>query len=156
MKKLVYLIAIAFVVVFTSKNVLAIGSRADLKDYSINTVDNLYLGKDVKAVWRISYSETEAPVTVVKEKTARGTEYIVHSKYFDVSYVVSSDGFGAKKVRKSSRVVAKKINSAVLNKDQMARQEIITPNWVDDEKALGLIASYLPELVNDGYTHLLN
>jgi hypothetical protein len=38
----------------------------------------------------------------------------------------------------------------------MKNQQIITPNKVDDEKALGLIASYLPDLLNDGYTHLLN
>jgi hypothetical protein len=38
----------------------------------------------------------------------------------------------------------------------MARQEIITPNRVNDEKAMGLIASFLPDLINDGYTHILN
>ena len=156
MKTSIFLIAFAFVVVFTSQNVLATGTSSEFNDYSINEVDDLYLGKDFKAVWKISYSETEAPVTVVKQKTSRGTEYVVHSKYFDVSYVASEKGFGVKNVKESSRNVSKKINAAVLSKDQLKRQEVITPNKVDDERALGLIASYLPELINDGYTHLLN
>ena len=155
MKKSVILFAIAFVLVFTGKNVLATGTTAEFKDYSINKVNDLFLGKDVKAVWKISYSDTEAPVTVVKQKTSRGTEYVVHAKYFDVSYVSSDEGFGAKGVCKNSRNVPNKICAAVINQEQMKRQQIITPNSVDDEKALGLIACYLPELINEGYTHLL-
>ena len=52
--------------------------------------------------------------------------------------------------------ITKKISRAVISREEMKRQQIITPNRVDDERALGLIASYLPDLVNDGYTHLLN
>ncbi|MBN2635361.1 MAG: hypothetical protein JXR61_03765 [Prolixibacteraceae bacterium] len=156
MKKSVFLIAIAFVLVLTTQNVLATGNRSDLKDYSINEVDDLYLGKEVKAIWKISYSEDETPVTVVKQKTPRGTEYEVHSKFFEVSYVASEEGFGVKKVRKASRNVHRKVNDAVLNQEQMKKQQIITPNNVGDDMALGLIASFLPALINDGYTHLLN
>lgn len=156
MKKKLFLIAIAFVVIFTSQNILAAGISSEFEDYSISKVDNLFLGKDTKAIWKISYSSTEVPLTVVKKKTSRGTEYVVHSKYFDVSYVVSDKGFGVKNVNRASRSVPKKISSAVIDQDQMKKQQIITPNQVDDKMALGLIASFLPELINDGYKHLLN
>lgn len=156
MKKSILLFAFAFVVVFTSQNVLATGTSSEFKDYSIDEVDDLFLGKDVKAVWKISYSDSEVPVTVVKQKTLEGTEYVVHSKYFEVCYASTANGFGTKVVRKSCRNVPKKISSAVIDQDQMKRQQIITPNKVDDEEALGLIASFLPELINEGYTHLLN
>jgi hypothetical protein len=155
MKNLVLLFAIVLVV-FTGKNVLASETNAEFKAYSITEVDDLFLGKDIKAVWKISYSESETPVTVVKKKTVEGTEYVVHSKYFEVCYLASNKGFGTKEVRKSCRNVPTKINSAVIDQEQMKRQRIITPNQVDDEKALGLIASYLPELINTGYTHVLN
>jgi hypothetical protein len=52
--------------------------------------------------------------------------------------------------------VPRKITKAVISREGLEKQRILTPNKVDDEKALGLIASYLPELINDGYTHLLN
>ena len=146
-------VACLFVV---SNYVSATGVRSEFKEYEITPVEDLFVGKSVKAIWTVSYSEKEVPVTVVKRNTLEGTEYVVHSKFFEVCYLASTDGFGTKEVRKCCRNVPKKITSAVINQEQMKRQQIITPNKVDDEKALGLIASYLPELLNDGYTHLLN
>ena len=134
----------------------ATGSRTEFKDYSITSMDDLVMGKKVEAVWTISYSSDEKPVTVVKRNTIDGTEYVVHSQFFEVSYVATAEGFGTKQVRNSWRNVPKKINNAVISQDEFMRQQVITPNQVDDEKALGLIASYLPDLINDGYTHLLN
>ena len=110
----------------------------------------------MKAVWQISYSQEEVPVTVVKHKTLEGTEYVVQSEHFAVCYAVTPDGFGAKQVRSKWCTVPKKINKAVINQEELARQQIISPTSVDDDTALGLIASYLPDLLNDGYTHLLN
>lgn len=157
MKKLnVTLLAVAFFLVAVVANAAETGSRADFKAYEIEEIDNLYMGKEVKALWTLRYSANEEPVTVVKRNTLSGTEYVVHSKHFEVSYAATSNGFGAKETRRSWSNVPKKISKAVINKEELARQEIITPNKVDDERALGLIASFLPDLVNDGYTHLLN
>ena len=114
------------------------------------------MGKNVKAVWTVSYSTTEAPVTVVKRITIKGVEYLVQNKYFAVSYVCTEKGFGAKEVRKVWSNVPKIITKAVISSKELSEQEIITPNKVNDEMALGLIANFLPELINDTYTHLLN
>lgn len=152
--KVLSVFAVCLLVVSVSVN--ATGLRSDFKAYEISTVDNLYIGKNVNAIWTLSYSAEETPVTVVKRTTGEGAEYVVRSKYFEVSYASSAVGFGAKEVRGSWSNVPKKISKAVINQKEMKRQEIITPNNVDDEKALGLIASFLPDLINDGYTHLLN
>ena len=148
-----FLIICLFVV---SVSAHATGMRNEFRNYEISTVDDIFMSKKIQQVWTISYATNELPVTVMKRTTLEGIEYVVHSKYFDVSYVSTTDGFGAKEVRNSWRHVPKKISNAVLSNDEMKRQEIITPNKIDDEKALGLIASYLPMLVNDDYTHLLN
>ncbi len=156
MKKVKFL-AILVVALFLSSNMVnATGVRNALNNYEIAPVEDLHMGKQVKAVWTISYSENEVPVTVVKRNTLEGTEYVVQSEYFAVSYLSNSDGFGVKETRKSWSDVPRKINHAVLNQDEMKNQRIITPNKVSDDKALGLIASYLPDLINDGYTHVLN
>ena len=139
-----------------SASVSATGYRTDFKDYEIETVDNLNFGKNVDKVWTLTYNSSNNPVTVVKHKTVEGAEYVVHSKFFEVSYAATADGFGAKKVRNSWRSVSRKINDVVLNQEQVKKQEVLTPNKVDDEKALGLIASFLPELINENYTHVLN
>ena len=156
MKKVNYL-ALLLVVFFLSASLAnATGVRNALKAYEIEPVADLHMGKQVKAIWTISYSQDEVPVTVVKRNTLEGTEYVVQSEYFAVSYLCNTDGFGAKETRKAWTDVPKKINRAVLNQDQLKKQRIITPNEVNDETALGLIASYLPDLINDGYTHVLN
>jgi hypothetical protein len=155
MKKL-NLFSALMVCMFLVSNVAASGTRSEFKKFEISPVDDLFVGKNIKAIWTLSYSNAETPVTVVKRKTLEGTEYVVHSKYFEVSYLASSNGFGTKMVRNSWSNVPKKINKAVINHEEFLKQEIITPNKVDDERALGLIASYLPFLLNDGYTHLLN
>jgi len=144
------------VCVLLASNVTASGTRNEFKKFEISPVDDLFVGKNIKGIWTLSYSELETPVTVVKRKTLEGTEYVVNSKYFEVSYLASSHGFGTKMVRKSWSIVPKKICKAVINQEEFQKQEIITPNKVDDKRALGLIASYLPFLLNDGYTHLLN
>lgn len=152
MKKLGLVTSVLVCMVLVSNFALATGTRTEFKDYEIKLVDDLYVGKNVKAIWTVSYSNTEAPVTVVKRKTFEGTEYTVHSKYFEVSYLATFSGFGTKQVRNSWSYVPKKINKAVINQEQLKRQEIITPNKVNDEMALELIASFLPDLINDGYT----
>lgn len=155
MKKLNVLFAMFVCLVLVSTTVLAVGSRKEFKDFEITSVDDIIVGKNVEAIWKVGYGETEIPVTVVKTKTIEGSEYIVFSKFFEVSYGNTKTGFGAKEVRNSWSKVPKKINRAVINNKEFQKQKVLTPNKVNDEKALGLIASYLPFLLNDGYTHLL-
>lgn|SRR5690554_1864279 len=125
-------------------------------NYEIEVVDNVQLGKSVEKVWSLKYEGSAIPVTVIKRTTMEGTFYVVNSKYFEVCYLSSSNGFGVRQVKKSWSIVPQQINSVVLNAEKLKNQKIITPSKVDDEKALGLIASYLPNLLNDQYTHLLN
>ena len=156
MKRISYLAAFILVFFLSSNLANATGNRSAFKEYEINLVQDLHMGKQVKAVWKLSYSKNETPVTVVKRKTIDGTEYLVQSEYFAVCYSSTSTGFGAKAAKRAWCAVPKKINRAVINQQELARQEILTPAKVDDETALGLIASYLPDLINKGYTHLLN
>ena len=156
MKKLSVLASVLICLVFVSVNALATGFRSEFKDYKIKTIDDVNVGKDVKAIWSISYSNNETPVTVIKRKTQDGAEYAVYSKYFEVSYLSSAKGFGTKLLKKSKSSVPAKINNAIINMKELKKQEILTPNSVNDEQALELIASYLPFLLNEGYTHLLN
>jgi hypothetical protein len=156
MKKLNVFASVLVCLVLISGNVLATNFLGGFKEYKITAVDDVVSAKGVKAVWSISYSNDEAPVTVLKRKTLEGVEYIVYSEYFEVSYLASSKGFGSKVVKSAWSKVPQQINNAVINMEAFKKQGIITPNKVDDELALGLIASYLPYLLNENYTHLLN
>ncbi len=114
------------------------------------------MGKHIQAVWRLSYSADEIPVTVVKRKTFEGIEYRVQSEYFSARNLATPESFGVEGLKCQWSTVPKKNNRAVSNQQELNRQEIITNSKVSDDKAPGLIASYLPGLLNEGYTHLLN
>lgn len=151
--KVLSVLIVCFVIVSAAT---ATNLSKEFKDYEISEVADLFVGKKVKAIWTLSYSNEEIPVTVVKRKTLEGAEYVVSSKYFEVSYAATANGFGTKEVRKSWSNVSPKITKAVICKHEMKKQTIITPNKVNDKQALDLIANYLPDLLNDTYTHLLN
>lgn len=156
MKNLNYVTVLVLGLFFISMSAQASGTRTEFNSYEITTVNELHMGKKVQAIWTVSYSKAEEPVTIVKRKTFEGVEYVVQNKYFAVSYLSTVNGFGAKEVRKSWSGVHKKLNEAVINKEELSKQKLITTNKVNDDYAIGLIASFLPELINDDYTHILN
>ncbi len=125
------------------------------QEVKITQVENLYLGKSAEKVWTIRYSEQKNPVTITLRKIAKGKEYIVRTEFFEVVYASTKEGFGVKDMRRAWREVPEEISSSVLNKQQIQNQKALTPNSVSDDYALELIASYLPDLLNEDYRHLL-
>lgn len=148
----VLVVSLLFVTFYAGAAVI----RKGFNNYEIEVIDNLHLGKNVEKVWSLKYEGSEVPVTVIKRNTNEGVAYVVNSKYFEVCYLSSSTGFGARTVKKAWSSVPNQINDVVLNSEELRRQKILSPSKVNDEKALGLIASYLPNLLNEQYTHLLN
>jgi uncharacterized membrane protein YvbJ len=143
------------VLLFASSFSYASSVEKETNEVAITPVENLHLGKSVEKVWTISYSGQEKPVTIALRSVANGKEYVVRSEFFEVIYASDKNGFGVKKIHTSLKEVPGKINASVLNKQQMQNQKILTPNSVSDDYALGLIASYLPDLLNEGYKHLI-
>jgi len=155
MKKFNLVLVIVVLTLLVNGSVYATGLRKEFKEYQISTVEDLYLGKQVEKAWQLSYSTEEVPVTIVKKKNLDGTNYIVRSAYFEVDFLAGPKGFGAVQLKRSWSKVHKSITRAVINQEELQRLKVITPNPVNDKEALGLIASYLPGLINDNYTHLL-
>ena len=155
MKKLMLILLCTFTsALFVSVN--ATGVKSGFSNYEITALDELHFGKEIQKVWTITYGNDEVPVTVVKRKSSEGMEYVVYSKFFEVSYASTAEGFGAKEVKKSWRSIPSKITKAVINQEELKKQKLISPEKVGDEYAVGLIAGFLPDLINDGYEHILN
>jgi hypothetical protein len=156
MKKSLMFSAFVVCFLFVSVHVNATGYRTGFSDYEIEEVENLNLDKSVEKVWTLTYNGGENPVTVLKRNTPDGAVYVVNSKFFEVCYASTSKGFGTRTLKKSWSTVPPQLNDVVINPEEISNQQIISPNKIDDGQALGLIASYLPGLLNDQYTHLLN
>jgi hypothetical protein len=82
-------------------------------------------------------------------------EYTVRSKFFEVVYVMNKNGFGARMVKTGKARVPGQIIEQILNQNALKNQKIISIDQINNESALNLIASYLPDLINDNYKHLL-
>lgn len=146
---------VAVILVISTPQAHAFTSGLKTSEFEINQVDNLFLGKLAEKVWTIGYSDQEKPITIALRTVGNVKEYVVRSQYFEVIYAADDKGFGVRKIHSSQREVPAKITKAVLNQKQFENQVIITPNRVSDDYALGLIASYLPDLLNENYLHLL-
>jgi hypothetical protein len=155
MKKSLIRFAAIAVLVFASTFVFADSPKIESHKFKITPLENLYLGNSIEKVWTISYSDNEKPVTVTLVPSQKGREYVVRSEFFEVTYAADKDGFGVRKINASLKEIPTVITSSVLNKKQMKRQKVLTPNDVSDDYALELVASYLPDIINDNYKHLI-
>lgn len=145
---------LALLVISTS--VMAGGEFTFIDDYKISTKEDFEPNKLYAQSWEITYGESKRPVQILLKETRRGDEYLIRTKYFEVKYINTNKGFGVKAMKASDLIVPEALNNQVINQKEMETQEIISMSVVSREKALKLIASYLPDLVNDQYKNILN
>jgi hypothetical protein len=151
----VYSMMVLFIVVF-STNVWAGNEGSYNSNFKISPDLNFSPGSDYQQCWEIAYGESVAPVHVFMKETKKGQEYIVRTKYFEVKYVNGAQGFGVKMLNGSESTVNTNLNTAVLNQSQLTNQKCISQEAIASEKVLEMIASYLPDLINEQYSSILN
>jgi len=146
----VSLVAALFIVICLSANpVNAIG--ASNNSFTITAAESSVNS----SVWNLKYSESETGFKItMSEKTGEKT-YTVRSKFFEVAYVLDKNGFGARMIKNNNAQVPSQILDQILNQDALKNQKVISDAQIDNEAVLNLIASYLPDLINDNYKHLL-
>ncbi len=138
-----------FSISFTMKTVQA--GTAD--SYTITAVE-VAANANIN-VWNLQYSDSDNALKIYLTEKNGEKEYLVRGKFIEVSYVVNKHGFGARPVKAGKAEVPAQILANVINSDKLNQQRIISQDQVDNETALNLIAGFLPELLNENYTHLL-
>jgi len=148
----------AILVVFTmiSINVWAGNEESFNSNYKISPDLNFSPNSDFQKSWVIAYGESKTPVHVFMKETKKGQEYLVRTSYFEVKYINGSQGFGVKLLNGSESEVSESLNAAVLNQIQLNNQKCISGEAIGNEKVLEMIASYLPDLINEQYNSILN
>lgn len=132
------------------------GSEAFIDDYKISPKENFVPGTTFQQSWEITYGESGRPVQVLLKETKNGEEYVIRTGYFEVKYVNSEKGFGVRELKAGEQVVPAGLNSKVLNQSMMNNQKVISSTKVAGDQVLDMIASYLPELINENYQNILN
>lgn len=152
------LFAQIMLVVFTliSINVWAGNEESFNSNYKISPDLNYAPVDGFQKSWEIAYGESKTPAHVFMKETKKGQEYLIRSKYFEVKYVNGSQGFGVRMVYGTESTVTESLNVAVLNQTQLNNQKCISSEAIGSEKVLEMIASYLPDLINEQYNSILN
>jgi RNAse (barnase) inhibitor barstar len=148
------LILVALTVLAT--NSYASSNEAFNDNYKISTVDVAAQNADAAKCWDIVYGDSNRPVKVFLKETKKGDEYIVRTNYFEVKYVNGAKGFGVRELSGSEQRVPADLNYKVINLNNLNNQKIISGTKVADNDVLEMIASFLPELVNEQYKTILN
>ncbi len=125
-------------------------------DYKISAREDLVPGTTFQKSWEITYGDAGRPVQVLLKETKTGNEYIIRTGYFEVKYVNSEKGFGARTLRPGEQLVPSDLNTKVLNDVMLNNQKVISATRLADAEVLDMIASYLPELINENYRSILN
>ena len=150
----VYLMLVVFTTI--SINVWAGNEATFNSNYKISPDLNFSPTSDFQKSWVIAYGESKNPVHVFLKETKKGQEYVVRTSYFEVKYVNGAKGFGVKMVTGSESTVNESLNAAVLNLSGINNQKQICGEAMGHDKVLEMIASYLPDLINEQYNSILN
>lgn len=148
--------AMLIVLTLISVNVWAGNDGSSEASYKISPDLTFTPNSEFQKSWEIAYGESQNPVHVYLKETKKGQEYLVRTKYFEVKYVNGKNGFGAKLVNPSEETVNESLNSSVLNQNKLNTQKCISNNSIVNDQVLDMIASYLPDLINEQYRNILN
>ncbi|PTN10498.1 hypothetical protein [Mangrovibacterium marinum] len=152
----IFLSLIVVAIIGFATNLYASSNEAFNDNYKISTVDLSSSGVNAVQCWDIVYGDSSRPVKVFLKQTKKGDEYIVRTNYFEVKYVNGSKGFGVRELSGSEQRVPADLNYKVINLNSFNSQKIISGSPIERERALEMIASFLPDLVNEQYKTILN
>ncbi|WP_163711879.1 hypothetical protein [Mangrovibacterium lignilyticum] len=156
MKNRIFQFATVVVLLSLSLSLSAASGNRTYDDYTIEPMEQANLIQGVDKAWRLAYATDESPIVISFKNGKHCKTYVVRGDHFEVVYECTKKGFGARMVKSSERMFPVELTRAILNETELSKQRILTPDKVDDQRALALIAGFLPDLVNPSYQHLLN
>ncbi len=106
--------------------------------------------------WILNYGAGEMPVTIAIAEIRGEKVYHVYSASFEVMFVNSKKGFGMRKVSNGISKVDARLQSLIVNEEKIQSLKVISTETPSVKEALSMIATYLPEVINENYHQLLN
>jgi len=153
MKRVLSIVAILIVLsvsVSGAKNIVK-----ETETFTISANDH-NVDQSLDKSWTIQYNTANKGFEVIKVTTKKGEEYIVRNSFFEVRYVNTENGFGVRRIRNSQSKVDSIITDNVINENELTRQSLLSSEKLNEEKALSIIAGFVPFLLNENYKHILN
>lgn len=99
--------------------------------------------------WELTYSDIPEKFVLFAAPENNGTcNYTVRGNGFEIGYKVSYDEFGATLVDTKFKTISRKEIAKRINAEQLKSQELISSEPKTEAEYLGLIACFMPLLMN--------
>ena len=145
---------------------LSLGTSAKIKDgqaltgnsltefgkytVTVSDVPMLINNEEVKT-YDLNYENTSNTIQIGVVKSDACVKFVVRSDEFEIQYSCNKGVFGVKKIESEFQTLPKEEMDAKLDRVSYFAQRVICTNKKSEDELLGLIACYLPTLVNDEY-----
>jgi hypothetical protein len=132
--------------------VLKGNSLTDLGKYSITKSESpMIVNNQAVVTYDLVYENASKPVKigVIDEKKCK--TFLVRSSEFEAQYACNHNVFGVQKMERKYRQLPEGTSDGKINRVSLYAQRVISQNPKSEEDLLGLIACYLPNLVDKEY-----
>lgn len=129
-------------------------SYTSLGDYQIKELSPVNVNGELMRAFELTYEKAQNPVLIYLDERTNCRNYVVRSKNLEVRYACTKTSFGAQLLSAKQMKYKPELNALFLSQEDLEKQKKISEGDIPVGSALGLIASYYPNLLKS--TDLLN
>ena len=125
-------------------------SNTNFGSYEIKELPLDNLNGEPMRVFELRYEKAQKPVLIYLDERSNCRDYIVRSKNLEVAYRCKKSSFGVQLVADKHLKFKPEFNALFLAQGEFEKQQKISEGGLTTESALGMIASYFPNLLIRG------
>ena len=129
-------------------------SNTSLGNYKIKELPPVNVNGEMIRSFELTYENAQKTVLIYLEERAKCRDYVVRSKNLEVRYECRKASFGVQILTDKQMKYNPALNNLFINQEEFEKQKRISEGSLPIDSALGLIASYYPNLLKS--TNLLN
>ena len=127
-------------------------SMSEMGTYTITVSETpLVHDSEVLETYDLMYEYASNPIKIAVLNEKKCKTFIVRSDEFEVQYTCQNGSFGVKKLEKRFREIPEEEMDLKLNRVGYYAQRVICNGKKTNDDYLGLIACFLPDLLNSDY-----
>ena len=122
-------------------------SNTSLGNYEIKELPSVNTNGEMMRTFELTYEKAQKSVLIYLDEQTNCRDYIVRSKNLEVRYTCKKNSFGAKLLSGKQMKYKPELNALFMSEDEFNKQQKIAEGALPIPAALGLIASYYPNLL---------
>jgi len=122
-------------------------SNTHFGNFEIKELPSVNMNGEILRAFELTYEKAQKSVSIYLDERAKCRDYIVRSKNLEVCYTCKKTSFGVQLLAGKYMKYKPEVNALFLAQDEFENQRKISEGGLPIETALGMIASYYPNLL---------